>query len=183
VAQSPFLPSGFSACPDKCNDRLRLRFCIPSNICLTRFGAISSHLSPIVLQAVLRHEPRAVSCTPQEVLDHFERPEESTESGPAHFVCNAGELGHQEWANQHGQTCFDPVFHPGDQVGYPVSQASKQIALLACNAADGSPAMPLMIIPRKTLDKELRPTGMTPGEVMTRSESKGHQTTTIEKAS
>jgi hypothetical protein len=59
-------------------------------------------------------------------------------------------------------------------MGYPVSRAAKRIALLACNAADGSPAMLLVIIPRKTIEKELWLTGMTPGEVMTRSESKGH---------
>jgi hypothetical protein len=54
------------------------------------------------------------------------------------------------------------VFHPGDQVGHPVSRAGKRITLLACIAADGSSAIPLVITPRKTIDEDLWLTRITP---------------------
>jgi hypothetical protein len=53
------------------------------------------------------------------------------------------------------------VFHQGDQVGYPVSRAGKQITLFACIGSDGSCTKPLVIIPVKTLDTDFRLTGLT----------------------
>jgi hypothetical protein len=66
---------------------------------------------------------------------------------PAHFIFKGDEMGHQEWADRRGQTCFVPVFYQVDQVGYPVSRAGKQITLLVFIAADGSYAKSLVIIP------------------------------------
>jgi hypothetical protein len=98
-------------------------------------------------------EDHRLAVIPGAILDYFQRVIESIDNVPAHFVFNADEMGYREWTDRHEQICFVPVFHPGDQFDYPVSRVGRQITVFAYIAADGSYAMPLVIIPRKLLTR------------------------------
>jgi hypothetical protein len=119
-------------------------------------------------------EDHRLAVTPEAALDYFQRGIESIDGVAAHFGFNPDEVGHEECADRYVGTCFVSVLLSGNQVGCSVSRAGKRITLLACIAADGSYAMPLVIIPRKTIDEDFWLTGMTPEEVMILSESKGY---------
>jgi hypothetical protein len=74
----------------------------------------------------LQRQPRIKSCRGVPMEDH--RPTVSLEAIgnylrnaialidglPAHFIFNADEMAHQEWADRHEQICFVFVLHQGD---------------------------------------------------------------------
>jgi hypothetical protein len=68
------------------------------------------------------------------MVDYFQRAIDMFDSLPAHFLRNAGEMEHEEWADQHEQKSFVPAFHPGAQVGYAPSRPEKRTNLFTCIA-------------------------------------------------
>jgi hypothetical protein len=119
-------------------------------------------------------EDHRVDVTPEVIADYLQNAIALIDDLPAHLLFNADEMGHQEWADRHERTCFVPVFHQGDQVGYPVSRAGKRITLLAYIATDGSHTKPLVIVPWKTLDANFRLRGLTSEKVQIASQSKSY---------
>jgi hypothetical protein len=116
---------------------------------------------------MLDRDPRVKSCQgiPMEakrlevpasqIEAYFQRLAEAIHGIPAHFVFNAGEMGHQEWSDRTEKLCSVPMTHATNRVGICVPRTGKRITLLACIGADGSYLRPLIIIPRKTYVEDL----------------------------
>jgi hypothetical protein len=66
-----------------------------------------------------------------------------------------------------------PEYHSEKHVYIPVSRTGKRITLMACIAADGSVLTPGVIIPRKTVNRDLLLIGLTSEKVTIRSQPHG----------
>jgi hypothetical protein len=88
-------------------------------------------------------EDKRMQVTNEQLMEHF------------HFVFNMDEMGHQDWADRRIKTCYVSLEVKENQVYVPVSCAGKRITLVACIAANGSYLKPMIVIPRKTVDRDL----------------------------
>jgi CRP-like cAMP-binding protein len=124
-------------------------------------------------------EDKRLAVTVEQIAEYFEVLERSVQGKPAHFVFNMDEMGHQDWADRKKKTVYVPVDHDADEVDVPVARCGKRITLVGCIALDGSYLKPMVIIPRKTVDYDLAPTGLTDEKVEIVHQPKGYINTQL----
>ena len=78
------------------------------------------------------------------------------------FYFNVDESGFQPWADRTNELVAIPIDAPDKKVYFPVDRTTKRSSLVAAVAADGTYLAPLIIIPRKTIEKELLACGYRP---------------------
>ena len=78
------------------------------------------------------------------------------------FVLNTDESGFQPWANAKAEHVLIPAGISPKQVYYPVKRQQKRCTLVATVVADGSRLNSLIIITRKTIERELYLLGYRP---------------------
>jgi hypothetical protein len=119
-------------------------------------------------------EEKRLQVSQQDIETYFTCLDEIIEGVPAHFIYNMDEMGHQEWADRQEKVCYVPKSHPHEHVYFPVSRTGKRITIVGCIAADGSFCKPLVVIPRKTYDRDLALTGITEEKVQIYYQIKGY---------
>jgi hypothetical protein len=124
-------------------------------------------------------EDKRLEVTQEQIADYFAVLDRDVQGKPAHFVFNMDEMGHQEWADRKQKTVYVPAHHEGADIPVPVARCGKRITLVACIGLDGSYLKPMVIIPRKTVDPDLAPTGLTEEKVDIVHQPKGYINTQL----
>jgi hypothetical protein len=101
-------------------------------------------------------EAERVYVSTEAVSDYIAALNELLGEIPSGFLWNVDELGHGDWPDAHSETVYVPEDFEADSVPIPVSRAGKRITLIGCICADGSFLKPLLIIPRHTVDADLK---------------------------
>jgi hypothetical protein len=101
-------------------------------------------------------ELERTTVTHEAIVSYLAHLSQIVEDVPPEFIFNMDEMGHQDYADAMKVTVFIPADDPRDVVPLPVSRAGKRITLVATICADGTYIRPLVIIPRKTVDQDLR---------------------------
>ena len=81
---------------------------------------------------------------------------------PDAFCFNVDESGFQPWADKTTELVVIPTDADDTKVVFPVDRTRKRSSLVATIAADGTYLAPLIIIPRKTIEKEMLSCGYRP---------------------
>lgn len=105
-------------------------------------------------------EKQRLECDITEIQSYFALLSENVDDVPAPFVFNLDESGFQDWADRRERTVIVPSTCSDDRIGMPIDRATKRSSLLLCIAADGTWLKPLLILPRKTIEKELLEEGI-----------------------
>jgi hypothetical protein len=79
---------------------------------------------------------------------------------PADMLFNVDEIGFQEWADRMDVTVVVPSWYQKDEIEFPVDRSVKKISAIVCISASGDALKPLLVVSRKTIDGELRETGI-----------------------
>ena len=83
---------------------------------------------------------------------------------PADLVANLDEMGYSEYSDTFAMKIVVPEWVNVGTI--PMDRLKKRITILHCIFADGSYLTPLIVTPRKTIEKELYDIGLTPDKVM-----------------
>jgi hypothetical protein len=80
---------------------------------------------------------------------------------PASFVFKLDEFGFQGWADRRESKVVVRSGSRDDGIMVLVERGANRNSLLVCSAAGGTHLKPLLILPRKTIDRELTEHGIT----------------------
>jgi hypothetical protein len=116
---------------------------------------------------------KSLEVTPNQIAEYFARLFETLSGASAHFVFNADEMGHQDWADAREKICIIPVEHQGELYD-PVRRTGKRFTLLAYISAEGGYGKPCVVIPRKTDDQEIETMGLTSETVVIYHQGHGY---------
>jgi hypothetical protein len=92
---------------------------------------------------------------------YFQMLTEKVSGVPAAFRFYLDESGFQDWADRRERTVIVPSTYTADKIEIPIDRDVKRSSLLVCIAADGAYLKLLLILPRKTIEKELFEQGIT----------------------
>ena len=81
---------------------------------------------------------------------------------PDSFCFNVDESGFQPWADATNELVVIPVDANEKEIFFPIDRTTKRSSLVSAIAADGTYLGPLLIIPRKTIEKEMLACGYRP---------------------
>jgi hypothetical protein len=99
-------------------------------------------------------EKERLGCDIAETELYFEALSQNVTDVPAAFLFNLDESGFRDWADRREQTVVVPSSYTANNIGIPVDRPMKRGSLLICISADGTALKPLLIIRRKTIEKE-----------------------------
>jgi transposase len=102
-----------------------------------------------------------------------------SEGVPAALVINLDETGHQEWVDTREEKVLVPPTYEGDSMLIGVPRNGKRSTLLGAIAVSGVHLKPLVIISRKTVDKELFEQGFTPDQAIYACQDNGFITSEL----
>ncbi|OHT00012.1 hypothetical protein TRFO_33435 [Tritrichomonas foetus] len=91
----------------------------------------------------------------EEIDKFFEITEKEIVDIPASFLFNADETGIQPFLDIRDVTCIVPIEYPKEQVYVPVDRKIKRTTMLSCVCGDGESLKPLLVLQRKTIEREL----------------------------
>jgi hypothetical protein len=100
-------------------------------------------------------EKERLACDPEEIAAYFELFDRNVAGIPAAFVFNLDESGFQDWADPRERMVIVPATVHDNKIGIPVNWTTRRSSLLVCIAADGPALRPMLILPRKTTEREL----------------------------
>ena len=83
---------------------------------------------------------------------------------PANLVANLDDMGYAEYSDVNSMKIVIPEWAKEGNI--PMERMKKRITILHCIFADGSYLKPLIVVPRKTIEKELYDIGITPDKAM-----------------
>jgi hypothetical protein len=118
-------------------------------------------------------EEDRVSVDPHVVQDYFAGLRREIVDIPACMLMNLDESGFQEWADRKDVRVVVPSVYSANEIQIPCKRGAKRASMLGCIAADGSSLVPLIIVPRKTIEVELFEVGYTPDKVLVRFQENG----------
>ena len=148
-------------------------------------------ITPDVLGAIIRRqqtlktvkarpmEDRRVLCDQDAIDDYLDELKRMVNDRPACLVCNLDEMGYLEYQDTPVQTVVVPEFHKGGDMPLMVNRCKRRMSILTCIFADQTTAVPLVVLSRKTIEKELYDFGFTPEKVMFAYQENGFVTTDI----
>lgn len=84
---------------------------------------------------------------------------------PSAFVINIDESGYCEWVDVQDLKVIVPCDYKSDEIEIPVDRNSKRASMITGICADGSSLIPVVVIPRKTIEVELFENGYTEDKV------------------
>jgi hypothetical protein len=119
------------------------------------------HELPVVRGVPMEKE--RLECDLDEIRAHFELLDRNVTGAPAAFVFNLDESGFQDWADRLERMVIVPSACQTDKVGIPIDRYTKRSSLLVGIATDGTFLKPMLILPRKTIEKELLEQGINDG--------------------
>jgi hypothetical protein len=96
------------------------------------------------------------------VQTFYEQLADDINGTPANMVINCDETGFHDWVDAYAAQMIVPSFHEGDTIEFPVDRAARRTTFLAAIAASGTTLKPLIIVQRKSVEKELLDLGYTP---------------------
>lgn len=140
-----------------------LYFTYDVEITTDTLGAIirrDQHIKPIIGTPM---EDTRVNASPQEICNYYTELEELVTGLPVDLVANLDEMGYSEFTDARKMTMVVPSWAPNDDV-FPLDRTKKRITILHCIFVDGSSIPPLIVIPRKTIEKELLDAGLIPSK-------------------
>jgi hypothetical protein len=108
-------------------------------------------------------EKERLACHPDEIRAYFELLDHNVTGIPAAFSFNLDESGFQDWADRRERMVIVPATVHDDRVGIPADRSTKRSSLLLCIVADGTSLKPMLILPRKTIERELLEQGINEG--------------------
>jgi hypothetical protein len=100
-------------------------------------------------------EKQRLDCDIAEIELYFQTLTENISAVPAAFAFSLDESGFQDWADRPERTVRVPSTGTVDKIEMPVDREVKQSSVLICVAANGTHLRPSLILPRKTIEKEL----------------------------
>jgi hypothetical protein len=101
-------------------------------------------------------EQERVQVQQEDLVAYFSSLQGVLDGVPPEFVWNMDEIGHADWPDAHDETIFVPGDVTFESFPIPVSRAGKRITLVAGICADGSYLKPMVVIPRHTIDGDLK---------------------------
>jgi hypothetical protein len=105
-------------------------------------------------------EKEGVECGSEAIRAYFELLTRNVSGVPAAFVFNLDESGFQDWANRCERSVTVPAACGADVIGIPVDHSMKRSSLLVCIPAHETWLKPMLILPRKMIEKELLQQGI-----------------------
>jgi hypothetical protein len=75
---------------------------------------------------------------------------------PSGLLWNMDELGHADWPDARPETVYVPIEFEADSVPIRVSRTGKRLTLIGCICADATFLKPVLIIPRHSVDADLK---------------------------
>jgi hypothetical protein len=113
-------------------------------------------------------EANRVECTLSSIENYYQKLQRLISNVPAHFIFNLDECGHDLYvvARRIRIIVSQAVKAQIHQSVYAVPRNSKRSTQLSCIAADGSYLTSMIIVPRSTLDSEIRLYGITSEKVL-----------------
>jgi hypothetical protein len=104
-------------------------------------------------------EKQRVKCDITEIHSSFTSLTENVNGVPSPFVVDLDESGFLDWVDRRERSVIVPSTCRDEKIGIPIDRATKRTSLL-CIAADGTWLKPLLILPRKTIQRELLDEGI-----------------------
>lgn len=99
---------------------------------------------------------------------------------PACLVYNLDESGCQEWVDAKPKLALVPTNTPGEKLVYAVKRDGKLVSVMPCISLSGLAPCPLVVVRRKTLDKDLYTKGLKKGiDAFILPSESGYVTTSI----
>ena len=103
--------------------------------------------------------------SPEDIDLYFELISKDFQGVPSSFIFNLDETGFDDWADKAECCAVVPATFPDAEILVPVSRQTKRATLLGCIAADGSSLKPFVIVPRRTMEREIILNGYTSEKV------------------
>jgi hypothetical protein len=146
--------------------------------------SIREHIQSIPGLKVIEGKPmdaKRLQCDPAAIDRYYESLERflKNNSTPSALVMNLDETGHDDWGDKKKHKVVVPVNYDESQIEIPVTRESKRSTVLGAIAADGTCLRPLVVVPRKSIERELFQLGYTPKRVMYGSNESGFITTEL----
>jgi hypothetical protein len=108
-------------------------------------------------------EKEHLECDPEEIRAYFELLARNVSGVPAAFFFNLDESGFRDWTDRCERTVIVPATCGADAIGIPVDGSTKRSSLLLCIPADVTWLKRMLILRRKTIEKELLQQGINDG--------------------
>ena len=124
-------------------------------------------------------EDKRVLCDTEDIDSYLEALQAMGNNRPACLVANLDEMGYLEYQDQTSQVVVVPEYHKGKNVQLMVDRSKRRMTILQCIFADQTTAPPLIVLSRKTVEKELYDFGLTPDKCMFAYQENGFITTDI----
>lgn len=124
-------------------------------------------------------EDTRLFASPSQIDEYFINLAKLINGIPASLVCNLDEMGFSEYVDTRPQTIVVPRSVKEDKILVPISRAKRRMTILWCIFADGTFINPLVVLSRKSIEKELFDAGFTPENFLFRYQSSGFVTTEL----
>lgn len=124
-------------------------------------------------------EDKRVLCSVDSVDSYFNLLNAAIFNKPACLIANLDEMGYQEYKDCPKQSIIVPSWVDEKTAQISVDKTKRRMTILKCIFGDGTSIPPLIIISRKTLDKELYDKGYTPDKCMFAYQNNGFITSDI----
>lgn len=106
-------------------------------------------------------------------IDHYyDNLAQEIDGAPASLIFNMDEAGEDDYVDTRSYNVIVPSEYQGKSINIPVRRKSKRSTLIHCISCDGTYLLPLLIIPRKTVDSVIFKK-LTPNNFLIQYQSKG----------
>ena len=121
---------------------------------------IEKHKDKILQSVAYPQESSRIRLTKEAALKHVKNLEKYVVGTPDELVFNLDEVGCQQWADKKTKHCLVPIECKGQRVEYEVQRNEKRITLIVTISMAGDVLTPLMVTHRKTIDNNVKPSGI-----------------------
>jgi hypothetical protein len=105
-------------------------------------------------------EKQRLGCDIAEIEMNCQMLTKNVSGDPVAFMFNVNESGFQDWADRGERTVIVSSTYTADKIEIPIDRDEKWSSVLICIAADETYLKPLLILPRKIIEKELLSKGL-----------------------
>ena len=101
-------------------------------------------------------EKERVNSSREDILNYYTELEAVIEDVPGGFIFNVDESGCSDWCDAQEMRVLVPSSYEENSIKIPIDRNSKRATLVGCISADGKCMKPLILLPRKTIEEDIR---------------------------
>ena len=125
---------------------------------------IKRHNTKLAHSTAFPQEKGRFSLPRQLALKHISNLKKYVDGLPTELVFNLDEVGHQPWADKKFKKVIVPMYMKDNRIEYSIDRSEKRVSMIITISMAGDSLMPLIVTHRKTLDEEVKRSGMRIGE-------------------